>query len=67
LADPKLAAAAAVSLVVGSVIWGRRLREAFGLADEDGVESAVADLSRWLIGAPSTPLRDGDAISSGLM
>jgi AcrR family transcriptional regulator len=53
LADPKLAAAAGVSLVVGSVIWGRGLREAFGLANEDGVESAVADLSRWLIGAPS--------------
>jgi AcrR family transcriptional regulator len=55
LADPKLAAAAGASLVVGSVIWGQGLREAFGLADEDGVESAVADLSRWLIGAPSSP------------
>jgi AcrR family transcriptional regulator len=55
LADPKLAAAAGASLVVGSVIWGRGLRETFGLADEDGVESAVADLSRSLIGAPSAP------------
>jgi AcrR family transcriptional regulator len=55
LADPRLAAAVGASLVVGSVIWGRGLREAFGLADEDGVESAVADLSRWLLGAPSAP------------
>jgi AcrR family transcriptional regulator len=55
LADPKLAAAAGASLVVGSVIWGRGLRKSFGLADEDGVESAVADLSRSLIGAPSAP------------
>ena len=53
LADPKLAAAACASLVVGSVIWGRGIREAFGLAGEDGVESAVADLGRWLIGLPS--------------
>ena len=56
LADPKLAAAAAASVVVGSVIWGRGLREAFGLADDDGVESAVADISRWLVGAPSAPI-----------
>lgn len=55
LADPKLAAAAGASLVVGSVIWGQGLREAFGLDDEDGVESAVADLSRSLIGAPNAP------------
>jgi TetR/AcrR family transcriptional regulator, repressor for neighboring sulfatase len=52
LADPRLAATAAASLVVGSVIWGRGLREAFGLAGDNGVESAMADLSRWLVGAP---------------
>jgi AcrR family transcriptional regulator len=55
LADPRLAAAAAASLVVGSVIWGRRLREAVGLDGDDGVESAIADLGRWLVGAPSLP------------
>jgi AcrR family transcriptional regulator len=60
LADPRLAAAAAASLVVGSVIWGRGLREVFGLAGDDRVESAMvesamADLSRWLLGAPSAP------------
>lgn len=50
LADPRLAATAAASLVVGSVIWGDGLRQAFGLGDEDAVESAVADLGRWLVG-----------------
>ena len=53
LADPRLAATAGASLVVGSVIWGRGLREAFGLADQDGVESAVADIGHWLVGAPT--------------
>ena len=53
LADPRLAAAAAVSLVVGSAISGGTLRVAFGLKDDDGIECAVADLGRWLLGAPS--------------
>ncbi|TVR25046.1 MAG: TetR/AcrR family transcriptional regulator, partial [Ilumatobacter sp.] len=53
LADPRLASAAAASLVVGSVIWGPALRDTFGLTDQDGVESATADLSRWLLGAPT--------------
>jgi hypothetical protein len=53
LTDPRLAAATGASLVVGSVIWGPALRETFGLTDDDGVESAIADLGRWLIGAPS--------------
>lgn len=57
LADPRLAAAAGASLVVGSAIWGRQLRETFGLDADDGVESAIADLGRWLIGAPSTPAK----------
>jgi TetR/AcrR family transcriptional regulator, repressor for neighboring sulfatase len=55
LSDPRLAAAASVSLVVGSVIWGPVLRKVFGLAGDDGIESATADLGRWLIGAPSPP------------
>ncbi len=53
LADPRLASAAAAALVVGSAIWGEGLRAAFGLDDADGVESAIADLGRWLVGAPS--------------
>jgi TetR/AcrR family transcriptional regulator, repressor for neighboring sulfatase len=54
LADPRLAAAAGASLVVGSAIWGRLLRQNFAL-DADDVESAIADLGRWLIGAPTAP------------
>ncbi len=57
LADPRAAAAAAASLVVGSALWGRGLSEAFGLDGDDGVESAIADLGRWLIGVPSAPTR----------
>jgi AcrR family transcriptional regulator len=52
VADPRLSSAAAASLVVGSVIWGESLRDALEL---DDVESAVADLGRWLLGArPAT-------------
>jgi AcrR family transcriptional regulator len=60
LADPRLAATAGASLVVGSVIWGQVLRDGFGLADDVGVESAIADLSRWLVGAsPPTAVPKG--------
>lgn len=55
LADPRLAAAAAASLALGSALWGPGLRKTFGLDDEAAVVSAVADLSRWLLGAPSGP------------
>jgi hypothetical protein len=48
----RLATAAATSLVVGSAIWGAALRGSFRLDDETGVESALADIARWLIGAP---------------
>jgi TetR/AcrR family transcriptional regulator, repressor for neighboring sulfatase len=51
LLDPRLATAVAASLVVGSAIWGTALRSAFGLEDdEDAIESAIADLGRWLLG-----------------
>jgi TetR/AcrR family transcriptional regulator, repressor for neighboring sulfatase len=50
LADPRLAAAAVGALVAGSVIWGPSLRDVLGLGGDDGVESAVADLSRHLLG-----------------
>jgi TetR/AcrR family transcriptional regulator, repressor for neighboring sulfatase len=53
LADPRLASAAAASLVVGSAIWGATLRGAFGL-DDDHIESALADLGRWLLGASAS-------------
>jgi len=52
LSEPRLAAAAAVSLVVGSVIWGPGLRDAFGIAHDKPLESAIADIGRWLLGAP---------------
>lgn len=48
LADPRLAAAAAGALVGGSVIWGASLRTVVGLRDD--VQSAMADLSRHLLG-----------------
>lgn len=51
LADPRLATAAAGSLVGGSTIWGSWLREVLGFdEDDDGVLSAVADLVRHLLG-----------------
>jgi AcrR family transcriptional regulator len=53
LADPRLAAAAAASLTMGSAMWGAGLRKAFQLDDENRVVSAVADLSHWLLGSPS--------------
>jgi AcrR family transcriptional regulator len=52
LADPRLASAATGALVGGSAIWGPSLRHVVGLEDDDGVESAVADLSRHLLGFP---------------
>ena len=48
LADPRFAAAAAGTLVGGSVIWGPSLRSATGCSDD--VESALAELSRNLLG-----------------
>jgi AcrR family transcriptional regulator len=51
LADPRLATAAAGSLVGGSTIWGSWLREVLGFdEDDDGVLSTVADLVRHLLG-----------------
>lgn len=52
LGEPRLAAAAGVSLVVGSAIWGPGLRDAFGISDHETLESAIADISHWLLGAP---------------
>jgi AcrR family transcriptional regulator len=47
-ADPRIAAVAAASMVGGSVIWGPSLQDAWGFHDE--VQSAMADLTRHLLG-----------------
>jgi AcrR family transcriptional regulator len=52
LRDPRVAVAATASMALGSSIWGRHLRSSFGLGDDDGIESAIADLARVLVLAP---------------
>jgi AcrR family transcriptional regulator len=59
LADARLAAATATSMVVGSAIWGGTLGGFIGLSDPDHTEAAMADLGRWLIGACTTPVALG--------
>lgn len=54
LADARLAAAAAASMVVGSVIWGRALAESLGLDDPGHLEAAMAELGHWLIGVSAS-------------
>lgn len=51
--DPRVAVATAAALALGSVIWGDHLRETLGLSDRDGIESAVADLTRVLLEGPA--------------
>lgn len=51
LDNPRIAAAAAASMVGGSVIWGPSLLAASGFRDD--VQSALADLCRHLLGAPA--------------
>lgn len=64
LADPRLAAAAAASLALGSVVWGPWLSEISGLGDLRGhdvpagtyaPEAALADMGRRLLGLPTGP------------
>jgi AcrR family transcriptional regulator len=50
LSDPRVAVAAAASLVLGSAVWGRHVGPALGL--RDGIESAVSDLARLLVAEP---------------
>jgi AcrR family transcriptional regulator len=52
LADPRLVVAAVTCMAMGSVIYGRELREALGLADDGSVEVAIADLCRVLLAEP---------------
>jgi TetR/AcrR family transcriptional regulator, repressor for neighboring sulfatase len=51
LATPRIAAAAAASMVGGSVIWGPSLRAGSGVRDD--VRPALADLCRHLLGVPA--------------
>lgn len=50
LSDPRIAVAAAASLVLGSAVWGEHVGPALGL--RDGIESAVSDLARLLVAEP---------------
>lgn len=50
--DPRLVAASVGALALGSVIWGEHLRPGLGLGPGDGIESAIADIARELVGAP---------------
>lgn len=52
VADPRLAAVAAASMVGGSVLWGPALRAASGY--DDDVRSVLADLSHHLLGSTPT-------------
>lgn len=50
--DPRTAVACAAGMTLGSVLWGEHLRDVFGLVDDEGIESAVADLARLLVARP---------------
>jgi len=53
LSDPRIAVATAAGMALGSVIWGGHLRRAFGLTRDDGIEAAIADLARVVVGWPA--------------
>jgi TetR/AcrR family transcriptional regulator, repressor for neighboring sulfatase len=53
----RFAAANAAAMALGSVIWGRTLRRACDLSARDGIASAIADLARFLVIAPTPPPR----------
>ena len=55
LSDPRVAVAAAAGMALGSVVWGEHLRHTFRLTTGDGVEAAVADLARVIVGWPARP------------
>lgn len=54
LTDPRVAVSAAAAMALGSAVWGEHLRPVLGLGPRDGVESAIADLARTLVAAPSS-------------
>lgn len=55
LSDPRVAVAAAAGLALGSAVWGDHLRHTFRLTTGDGIEAAVADLARVVVGWPARP------------
>jgi AcrR family transcriptional regulator len=57
LSDPRVAVMATAAMALGSAIWGDHIRRELGLGERDGIDAAIADLARVLIGAPlrSTP------------
>lgn len=50
--DPRIAVALAATMALGSVIWGPHLRPTLGLVDDEGIESAMADLARTITAWP---------------
>lgn len=62
LSDPRVAVTTAAGMALGSVIWGPHLRAPLGLPDDPGIESAMADLARWVISssAPAPAGRRAD-------
>lgn len=52
LTDPRIAVSAVTCMAMGSVIYGRDLRKALGLPDDESVEAAIADLCRVLLAEP---------------
>jgi len=53
LSDPRIAVATAAGMALGSVVWGVSLQRVFGLTSGDGIEAAVADLARVMVGWPA--------------
>ena len=52
LTDPRIAVVAVTCMAMGSVIYGRDLRRALDLPDDESVEVAIADLCRVLLAEP---------------
>jgi TetR/AcrR family transcriptional regulator, repressor for neighboring sulfatase len=52
--DRRITVAASAGMALGSAIWGGHLRRMMGLADDDGIESAVADIARHLLSPAGT-------------
>jgi len=51
--DQRVAVATAGGMALGSALWGDHLREVFGLSDRDGIEAAISDLARVMVGWPA--------------
>ena len=53
--DRRITVATSAGMALGSAIWGGYLRMMMGLANDDGIESAVADVARHLLSPAGTP------------